>query len=155
MKKQVVLLVLSLFTAAAFVLWTGCDSSSGDSDSDSCTPGTWTIVAPANGATDVDCDGDFVLKYCGNLDTTVDTEEVTFYDDNDGSSSCDVTAPDAGDGRTISISGGTVTISDGSGNLPCSETVYTSVTISGFSDSEGAPISSYTTTDYGFTSCDK
>jgi hypothetical protein len=130
---------------------TACDDSS-DGGSSDCAPGTWKVVTPKNGATNVDCGTNIVLKYCGTLDTTIDTEQLFIHDPNNGA--FDMAFTDAN--STITIEGGTVIIdADATNSIRSSETTYTELEISGFTDSDLILIDTFIPTDYSFTSCDK
>jgi hypothetical protein len=144
MKKRIVLQILPLVITAFVAFMTACDATG---DGESCVAGTWRVATPASGATNVDCHSTFVINYCGSLDTTVNAEQI-FIPDPD-SASFDMTFNDAN--STITISGGTATIVMDAGRSLSSETAYSTITISGFKDSDGIDISSATLLDYHFT----
>jgi hypothetical protein len=144
MKKVFALMIMTLCAAFTISFITSCDDSSDGSTS--CEPGTWKVVTPKNGTKFEDCKGSFVLKYCGTLDTTIDTEQIYLPTGTD-------TFNDAN--STITIDGGTVTVDIDETSSLDSETLYEEIEISGFTDAETGPIVSYTTTGYSFTSCDK
>jgi hypothetical protein len=132
--------------ALSLAILGGCDEKKSDNSTTTLLAllGTapWTVITPANGSQSVSYNTDFEIRYNnGTLDSTIDIESIQLtYDEhlltlNDGNS-------------LITIDGDTVTINPDASSLPESGTRYHNMVISGFEDSSGDPINTYTIPNY-------
>jgi hypothetical protein len=140
--------MLVLVVVSAGIL-AGCEVSESEDSSlqqallAAVNPSHWVVITPANGSLSVSYTSDIVLKYNGGtLDPVIDVESIQITEE--GGDLIVFTDLNS----AITIDGDTVTINPTASTFPASGTWYFDMVISGFKDSTGNAIDTFTISNF-------
>lgn len=145
MRKTILSRIMIVIVAVSAGIFAGCDVSENDDSSlqlallVALNASPWAVITPQNGSLSVPYTSNIVLKYKGgDLDPLIDVESIQITEEGGEL----IVFSNAN--STITIDGDTVTINPTDNTFPASGTWYSDMVISGFRDSIGNTIDTFT-----------